>query len=128
MTLTSLGPVLATLGFLAYVFLADRSPRSAVNWLVPALLSLAFLLFSLATVRREGLLGFWGNHTGSLWGNQVWFDLLFALAIAWTLILPRARKQGMLTLPWLLAICATGCIGFLAMLARLTYLELARKV
>lgn len=122
MTVPTIAPILAAVCFLAYV-LASLRGAPARGWQAPALLSLAFLGFSALAVAREGPTGFWDVHTAALWGNQVWFDLLIAVAIGWTLILPRARAQGMALLPWLLAICATGSIAFLAMLARLLYLE-----
>jgi hypothetical protein len=122
MTLTTFAPIIVTIAALTYLFSTLRAePRAA--WLVPAAVSVAFFLWSAAAILQEGLFGFWSNHTSNLWGNQVWFDLLFAIAIGWTLILPRAKAQGMRTLPWLVLICATGCIGFLAMLARLFFLE-----
>ncbi len=122
MSFLTIAPILAAVCFLAYV-LATLRGAGARGWLAPALLSQAFLAFSALAIAREGPTGFWDVHTAALWGNQVWFDLLIAVAIGWTLILPRARAQGMALLPWLVAICATGSIGFLAMLARLFYLE-----
>jgi hypothetical protein len=92
--------------------------------MVPATFSLVFLLFSVYTVITEGLLGFWTEHTShSLWGNQIWFDLLIGLSIGWVLILPSAKALGMQVKLWLLLIFATGNIGFLAMLARLMWLR-----
>lgn len=93
------------------------------GWLVPALVSAVFLAWSVYAIAQEGLIGFWINHTGTAIGNQVWFDLLIAVAIGWTLLLPRARAAGMRTWPWLALICATGCIGLAAMLARCRYLD-----
>jgi hypothetical protein len=71
----------------------------------------------------EGPLGFWTEHTRNLWGNQVWIDLLFAVGIAWTFILPRARRVGMSMWPWLGVVVATGCVGLGLMVARCLYLE-----
>ena len=122
MTLTTFAPIIVTIAALCYVFYLLRTGSGAA-WLVPAAVSAAFFIWTVAAILQEGLFGFWLNHTSSLWGNQVWFDLLFAIAIGWTLILPRARTQGMQTVPWLVVICATGCIGFMAMLARLFFLE-----
>jgi hypothetical protein len=122
MTLTSLAPIIVTLATVIYVFNQLRREKGG-TWLLPAAVSAAFCIWTVAAILQEGLWGFWTNHTSSLWGNQVWFDLLFAIAIGWTLILPRARAQRMQMVPWLVAIVATGCIGFLAMLARLFFLE-----
>jgi hypothetical protein len=98
-----------------------RKPTS--DWRVPVVLATCFGLFSVATVAVEGPLGFWAEHTRSLWGNQVWIDLLFAVGIAWAFILPRARRVGMSTWPWLGFVVATGCIGLGLMVARCLYLE-----
>ncbi|MCX5739995.1 MAG: hypothetical protein NTZ61_16160, partial [Proteobacteria bacterium] len=68
-------------------------------------------------------LGFWTEHTRNLWGNQIWIDLLSAVGIAWFLIVPQAKALGMRPLPWLVLVACTGCIGFLAMTARLLYLR-----
>lgn len=97
--------------------------RPSSGWHFAALVSAGFLGWSLYTVATEGPLGFWTNHTQNAWGNQVWFDLLIAIAIGWTLLLPRARAAGMQIWPWLALICATGCIGLAAMFARCRYLE-----
>lgn len=122
MTFTTLAPIIAAAGLIAYLVFSLRS-RGGGNWVVPAGLAAAFLAFSAVAVWREGATGFWPVHTANLWGNQVWFDLLIAVGIGWTLILPRARAAGMVPAPWAALILATGCIGFLAMLARLLWLE-----
>lgn len=92
-------------------------------WWIPAALSAAFAVFSLLTVATEGPLGFWAEHTRNAWGNQIWFDLLLAAAIAWVFIAPRARAQGMHLWPWLAAVVCTGSIGLCAMAARCLFLE-----
>lgn len=96
-------------------------------WLVPAAASAAFLVFSLYAVATEGITGVWQEHVGNAWGNQIWIDLLLAVTIGWYLIVPRARSVGMRPAVWLPVIVLTGCIGFLAMLSRLTYLERCRS-
>jgi hypothetical protein len=125
MTFTTVAPIIAGLALAGYLFASTRSARTP-GWIVPAVLSALFLAFSALAIGQEGPTGFWPVHTANLWGNQVWFDLLLAVAIGWTLILPRARSAGMALLPWAVLILVTGCIGFLAMLARLFWLE--RKV
>ncbi len=100
--------------------------RPVGTWLVPAAISLLFLVWSVYTVASEGPLGFWPIHTQNAWGNQVWFDLLIAIGLAWALILPRARAVGMRPWPWLGLILCTGCIGLAAMFARCRYLETRR--
>lgn len=127
MTLVQLLPWVSGLAFAAaLVALALRDPAAPPIrgiWRLPALLCLLFLLWSLATVAMEGPFGFWTEHTRNMWGNQIWFDLLLAGSCAWALILPRARAVGMNPFPWLVLILASGCIGFLAMFARLLLLE-----
>ncbi len=113
--------------FIIFTFytLIKRKPKSHSNaWLVPAAACLVFLLFSIAAVIEQGLFGFWVEHSlRSLWGNQIWFDLLLMASIAWYLVLPQARKLGMSLPFWLLLIVSTGSIGFLAMMARLLFLQ-----
>jgi len=125
MTLTSLLPAIAAVVFVLFlvsVLYSDGVSRKS-SWLFPAALSFAFLLFSLQAIIAEGALGFWTEHTRTLWGNQVWFDLLLAAGIGWFLIVPQAKAVGMSLLPWLLLIVCTGCIGFLAMISRMLYLR-----
>lgn len=125
MPLTSLFPPLSAffLVFFMILMLKQVSLPKNLRWLLPVSLSLAFLLFSLTAVITEGGLGFWSEHTRNLWGNQIWFDLLLAVSIGWFLIVPQARQVGMRLIPWLVLIICTGSIGFLAMLARLLYLQ-----
>jgi hypothetical protein len=99
------------------------APHRSWFWLGPGLLSVVFMLFSLAAVLHEGPLGFWTEHVRNLWGNQIWFDLLLAIGTAWFLVLPQAKARGMRPGPWLLLIICTGSIGLLAMVARLLYLR-----
>jgi len=122
MTLTQIAPIVMGIVFVAYL-VTSLDHRFRLGWRVPALLSVAFFAWTVWAIVAEGPVGFWDIHTVSLWGNQVWFDLLFAAAIGWTLILPRARAHGMNLTLWMFAVPLSGCIGFLAMLARLLYLE-----
>mgnify|MGYP006273661973 CR=1 FL=1 len=93
----------------------------------PAILSGIFAVFSILAVIQEGPLGFWTEHTRNLWGNQIWFDLLLAVGIAWTLLVPRARELGIRPLPWLVVVMCTGSIGLCAMLARVLYISETRS-
>lgn len=113
----------AAFAFFAAYSLLRGSTRTRSSWLFPAGLSAAFALFSLQAVIAEGPMGFWPEHTRNLWGNQIWFDLLLAVGIGWFLIVAQARAQGMRLPLWLVLIACTGCIGFLAMLSRLLYLQ-----
>lgn len=124
MTVYSLLPLLGIAGFGVFILLTATGARPLpVAWSLPAALGLAFLAFSLVTIAAEGPLGFWANHSQDFWGNQVWLDLLLALGIALSLLVPQAREVGMRPLPWLLLVCMTGSIGVLAMYARLLYLR-----
>jgi hypothetical protein len=100
-----------------------RGASPAMRWGLPAAAGALLLIFSLWTVAEEGMIQFWINHTTTLAGVQVWFDLVIAVAISFVLIAPRARAVGMPLLPWALAIIATASIALLPMLARLFWLE-----
>lgn len=108
---------------IAAILIAASRPKAPGNALLAGVLCAGFAAFSAVTIAAEGLLPVIANHTGNLWGVQVWWDLLFAVGIAVVLILPRARAQGMNTWAWTLFILATASIGLLAMAARLFWLE-----
>jgi hypothetical protein len=125
MTALQILPVLAYVGCVITILMVSfrfSLPKQLI-WQISAILGALFLIFSLVTVSREGLTEFWVNHTSSFSGNQVWFDLLFAITIGFYLIAPRARAVGMRLLPWGVAVLATACIALLPMLARLIWLE-----
>ena len=124
MALTEVLPIIAVIGFVLFLVAtaAGRPSLPFPRWWLPAALSAAFLAWSVLTIITEGPTGFWDNHTQDMWGNQVWFDLLLAASIGWWFILPRARAAGMTIWVWLILIICTGCVGFLAMVARLLYL------
>ncbi|MDZ4308765.1 hypothetical protein [Allopontixanthobacter sp.] len=88
-----------------------------------ALLGGGFLGFTAVTVWAEGPIGFFTNHTANLWGVQVWYDLIFAVAIALFLLIPRARAVGMRVWPWIVGAALTASIALLPMLARVLWLE-----
>lgn len=98
----------------------DRWRRA---WVVPALFMVVFLVISIRAVIAEGMLGFWADHTGSLWGNQIFADLLLAAGSAFALGAPRARRHGMTLWAWALLILATGSIGLCGYAARIMYLD-----
>ncbi len=123
---TSLLPAIAGGLFVLFgLYVALKEDRHIPKiWLIPAALSLLFLLFSIQTIMTEGLFGFWIEHTTrNLWGNQIWFDLLLAIGIGWFLVVPQAKALGMRPLPWFVLIVFTGCIGFSSMMARFLYLR-----
>lgn len=125
MSMLQILPAISYLGCIAVILMIasgrDAAPRT--RWLLPLVLGAVFLIFSLVTVAQEGVLQFWVNHSTTLAGNQVWFDLLFAVTIGFYLIAPRARAVGMPLMPWAIAVFATACIALLPMLARVIWLE-----
>lgn len=125
MSLLTLLPILALVPVLVVTLTALIRGKSVFKhaWIIAAVFCVAFTGWSLAAVVAEGPVGFWPVHTQTLWGNQVWFDLLMALTMGWVLILPRARRMGMNSPLWLLFILCSGSIGFSAMLARMLFLE-----
>ena len=86
-------------------------------------LSLAFGLFTLFTIMREGLEQVVFNHNINFWGTQVWYDLVMAVTVALFFIVPRARAAGMSIVPWVVFVALTASVGLLAMVARLFWLE-----
>ncbi|QPC97830.1 hypothetical protein [Qipengyuania soli] len=112
-----LAAVLIALGLIA------SGRLSGGDALAAAMLAGAFAGFTAITVFKEGALLVWANHTTSLWGVQVWWDLLIAVTLAVFFIVPRARAAGMNVLPWIVFVALTASIGLLAMVARLFWLE-----
>ena len=123
--LVDIMPVIVGIALVGFMVWTIRSGGAVGpnTWMLPAVISVLFLAWSLAAVVLEGPFGFWPVHTENLWGNQVWFDLLFAVGIGWFFIVPQARTLGMPLVPWAMLVLCTGCIGFLAMVARLLYLS-----
>lgn len=115
------GLVVAAIAIIA-IWLRPGMPGNAA---LAAALAAGFAAFTGITVWSEGVFPVVLNHTTNLWGVQVWWDLLFSLGIAFFLIVPRARAQGMNVPLWTLFILATASIGLLAMCARLFWLERA---
>lgn len=129
MTYLEIGPLLSAALFVivAITIMLKDNQLKTNSWIIPAMFCAIFTLFSVITVIEEGPLGFWPNHTQDLWGNQVWFDLLFALAMVWVLLVPKAKALGMRLPLWLLFICMSGSIGMSAMLTRYFYLQSRRS-
>jgi hypothetical protein len=125
MAFTSVLPAIAAALFVLFTVTVMVKDDGALPniWLLPAILSGLFLLLSLQAIAAEGPWGFWVEHTHSWWGNQIWLDLLLAGGIGWSLAVPQAKALGMRPLPWLVLVLCTGCIGLLAMVARLLYLQ-----
>lgn len=127
MPLTQVMPIMMGALVAVYAITIAAMPRSQrpSTWAIPACLACALLLWTLKAALQEGATGFWPEHTRNLWGNQIWFDLLLAAALALTFMIPRARAVGMRTVPWTLLVLASGSIGLLALYARIIYLEAA---
>lgn len=111
----------------AAIIVASTRPNAPGNALLAAMLAAGFAGFTAITIWAEGVLPVILNHTSNLWGVQVWWDLLFALGVAYVLILPRARAAGMNLPLWTVLILATASIALLAMVARLFWLERAEN-
>lgn len=93
------------------------------HWLVPALASLAFLVFSIGVASREGLFGFLVEHQRNGWGAQIGIDLVLSVIVALVFIAPVARQAGVRMAPWLVLTVLTGSIGLLALVARVRYVQ-----
>ena len=93
------------------------------RWLLPALASLAFLVFSLVVISREGPFGFVVEHTRNGWSVQIGFDLVLSAFTALGFIAPVARRVGVRMGPWIILTLLTGSIGLLALAARVLYLQ-----
>jgi hypothetical protein len=122
--LTVLPPVAYLLAIIAVLASAASAgtPRRGL-WCAPAGFAVLFWVQSLCAVWNDGLATFWVNHTANMVGNQVWFDLLFVVSIAFFAMAPRARAQGMPLWPWAVATVCVAGLALLPMLARLLYLE-----
>jgi hypothetical protein len=105
---------------IAYLALSKRAAESAT---VAATVLGGLVGFTAVTIAFEGPIGFLPNHTASLWGNQVWYDLVISLCVALLFVAPRARAVGMKVPAYVLATGLLGSIGLLAMVARLFWLE-----
>jgi len=118
--------VSATIGLVIVVLVAIyivAKPVETGNVFIAAVLSAAFGGYTAVTIYADGFMPIWSNHTNNLWGVQVWWDLLFAVALCLFLAAPRARKVGMNLPLWTVFVVGTASIGLLAMLARLFWLE-----
>lgn len=105
-----------------YSAITDRATPPGM-WRIPAATSALFLAGSLVAVWVEGPVGFIQHMDTTLWTAQIWVDLMLGFAVAFTAMLPEARRLGMAPLNWALLLCVSGSIGLLAMQARLLYLR-----
>ena len=126
-TITTVAPVLAALGFVAFAvtiaIMPTRGETHPRTWMFPATLCVAFSAWTVYAVVNEGIVVVAQEISRSLCSNQIFIDLLLAGGIALAFVVPEARRLGMKPLPWVIATAATGCIGLLAMLARVMFLR-----
>ena len=125
MALVQILPVVCLLIMIGVVLLVTFTDllKSKGFWIFWAVYAAVYFVFSIYAVAEDGMIMFWTNHTTNWVGNQVWIDLIFAVAIGWILVLPEARARGMNVTIWMVFILATATIGFGAMIARLLYLR-----
>jgi hypothetical protein len=125
MDIFDIAAILGGLGFVVYalVMATGSGPAMRGLWRFPALLCVAFLMWSTYAIATGGPAGFWPEHTRHAWGNQIWFDLLLAAGVALAFLVPQARRLGMQPLPWVILVICTGSIGLLAMASRILYLR-----
>lgn len=126
MTLFQILPILTLAATAAFVLSRPARGSDAPapgTWRWPALLCAAFAAFTAYQVGTDGLGMFWINHTANATGNQVWFDLLLSVALAFAILVPQARRLNMALLPWAIFVLATASIGLLAMWARVLFLQ-----
>lgn len=128
MTFVSTAPLAVSIVLVLAMLVMALRPQRKVSHRLFAGFSFMFLCFSLYVINREGVFGFWTEHTRNLWGNQIWFDLLLMAFAVWALILERASKLKMNNLIWLLVILCSGSVGALLMISRVFYLESKLRV
>lgn len=92
-------------------------------WLFPAVVSLAFSVFTACVVWREGFAPLWQVHLATGWGQQIGLDLVLAIVAALTLLAPRARRAQVPVAPWCVATVLLGSIGLLGFFAHVLYAE-----
>lgn len=109
-------------GAVLTILIAKREMGSAA---AAAMLCAGFSAFTAVQIAKEGVIGFYTNHSSNLTGLQVWWDLIMCALIALFFIAPRARAQGMNVTLWGILVGTTASIGLLAMCARLFWLEQA---
>lgn len=111
-------------GFVALLTIL-ATKREVGSAAAAAILCAGFSAFTAVQIGQEGVIGFFTNHSQSLTGLQVWWDLIMCAMIALFFIAPRARRQGMNVTLWGIVVGTTASIGLLAMVARLFWLEQA---
>jgi hypothetical protein len=92
--------------------------------ILPAVTLVVFLTWSIWLIHDDGLIGLFTLLRDSDWGAQVFADLGIALVVAWSLLVPQARAQGVPVWPYLIA---TPFIGSPALLACLIHRALKSR-
>ena len=80
----------------------------------------AFTLYTAIVVMDHGYTGFIELALGGGWGAQVFIDLVIALLLFMTWMLPDARERGIPAAPYAILILGAGSIGALAYLVHRT--------
>ena len=81
------------------------------------ILLVPFVLLTLYTVQQVGYIGIFDYQRHSPAGWQVFADLVIALILVLSWLIPDAKKAGRNPIPWVVATLLLGSIGPLAYLA-----------
>lgn len=92
-------------------------------WILPAVASLAFSIFTAFVVWRDGFAPLWQVHLVTGWGQQIGLDLVLAILVGLNLLAPRARRAGVPFVPWCVATILLGSIGLLGLCAHVLHAE-----
>jgi hypothetical protein len=91
-------------------------------WILPAVLAVAFGLFTIWTMVTTGQpLGFVADHTHSRWGAQIGIDLFNALGVGLYFGTVMSREYRFRAWPYVVLTLCTGSPGVLALAARVLY-------
>ncbi|KAL3933836.1 MAG: hypothetical protein SGBAC_010225 [Bacillariaceae sp.] len=123
LTIQQIGPAIMAGGLVLGMGYGTFVQKKEPSWKIPAVLCAGFWVFSAVTIYLEGFLNVIHNQTSNLWGNQIWYDLLFSVGLFWFAFVERAKKVGMPLLPWFIYVISVAGIGGLNMYARILYLE-----
>jgi len=85
-----------------------------------ALVLAAFTLYTAVVVASHGYTGFLILALAEPWGGQMFVDLVIALVLFLSWMVPDARERGIPAWPYLLLVLTTGSIGALAYLVHRT--------
>ena len=78
------------------------------------ILGLPFLLLTIYAVSQVGYVGIFDYHRHSPAGWQVFADLVVALLLLLTFMIPDAKERGMNPWPWVVATFLMGSLGPIA--------------